>query len=102
MDEFRVWRGARTGAQIRENLFRRLSGQEPDLVCLLNFDDQTPADKSARRLPTKPSGNVQIVPAPVPTPSELDSLFSISGRVVDGAGNPAIGATVRIDRNHEA
>ena len=42
MDEFRVWRGARTGDQIRENMFRQLTGKEPDLVCLLNFDDQTP------------------------------------------------------------
>ena len=48
IDEFRVWRGARTGDQIRENLFRHLTGKEPDLVCLLNFDDQTAADKSSR------------------------------------------------------
>jgi len=57
MDEFRVWRGVRTGVQIRENLFRQLTGKEPGLVCLLNFDDQTPADKSPRSNPTKLVGN---------------------------------------------
>ena len=101
MDEFRVWRGARTGVQIRENLFRRLTGQEPDLVCLLNFDDQTPADKSPRANATKLVGNARIVLAPVPSPGELIPLAVFSGKVTDGAGMPAAGATVRIDRDRE-
>lgn len=101
MDEFRVWRGARTGDQIRENLFRRLTGQEPDLVCLLNFDDQTPADKSPRANATKLVGNARIVPAPLPSPGELIPMTSLSGRVTDGAGKPAAGATVRVDRERE-
>ena len=101
MDEFRVWRSARTGDQIRENLFRRLTGKEPDLVCLLNFDDQTPADKSPRANATKLVGNARIVPAPQPSPGELIPLISFSGRVTDGAGNPAADATVRIDRDRE-
>ena len=88
MDEFRVWRGARTGDQIRENLFRRLTGKEPDLVCLLNFDDQTPADKSPRANATKLVGNARIVPAPLPSPGELIPLTSFSGRVTDGDGEP--------------
>ena len=100
MDEFRVWRGARTGDQIRENLFRRLTGNEPDLVCLLNFDDQTPADKSSRANATKLVGNARIVPAPLPSPGELIPMTSFSGRVADGAGNPA-DATVRMDRDRE-
>jgi hypothetical protein len=101
MDEFRVWRGARTGDQIRENLFRQLTGKEPDLVCLLNFDDQTPADNSARANATKLVGNARIVPAPMPSPGELIPIASFSGRVTDGTGNPAAGATVRIDRDRE-
>ncbi|MSU62219.1 MAG: hypothetical protein EXS31_07465, partial [Pedosphaera sp.] len=101
MDEFRIWRGARTGDQIRENLFRQLTGKEPDLVCLLNFDDQTHADKSSRANSTKLVGNARIVLAPLPSPDELISLISCSGSVTDGAGKPAAGATVRIDRDRE-
>ncbi len=101
MDEFRVWRGARTGDQIRQNLFRRLTGQEPDLVCLLNFDDQTPADKSGRANATKLVGNARIVLAPLPSPGELIPLAMFSGRVTDSAGKPAAGAAVRIDRDRE-
>jgi hypothetical protein len=62
MDEFRVWRGARTGDQIRENLFRRLTGNEPDLVCLLNFDDQTPPTN--RRGPTQRSSSATLELSP--------------------------------------
>ncbi len=101
MDEFRVWRGARTGDQIRENLFRRLMGNEPDLVCLLNFDDQTSVDRSSRTNATKLVGNARIVPVPVPSPGELIPMTSLSGRVTDGTGNPAAGATVRVDRDRE-
>ena len=37
----------------------------------------------------------------MPSPGELIPLVSFSGRVTDGAGNPAAGATVRIDRDRE-
>ena len=101
MDEFRVWSGVRTSDQIRENLFRRLTGKEPGLVCLLNFDDQTPADKSPRANATKLFGNARIVPGPVPSPGDVIPMASLSGRVTDDAGKPAAGATVRIDRDRE-
>ena len=101
MDEFRVWSGVRTSDQIRENLFRRLTGKEPGLVCLLNFDDQTPADKSARANATKLVGNARIVPGPMPSPGDVIPMASLSGRVTDDAGKPAAGATVRIDRDRE-
>ena len=101
MDEFRVWRGARTGDQIRENLFQRMVGKEPDLLCLLNFDGQTPADKSERANATKLVGNARIVPAPMPSSGELTPMASFSGRVTDGTGNPVAGATVRVDRDRD-
>jgi signal transduction histidine kinase/ligand-binding sensor domain-containing protein/CheY-like chemotaxis protein len=46
MDEVRVWRTVRTPGQIRGNMFSRLTGQEPDLVALWNFDDETARDVS--------------------------------------------------------
>ncbi len=39
MDEVRVWKVARTTEQIRENLTKQLTGSEPGLVGLWNFDD---------------------------------------------------------------
>jgi hypothetical protein len=39
MDEVRVWKVARTAEQIRENLSKPLTGSEPGLVGLWNFDD---------------------------------------------------------------
>src|SRR5262249_36642759 len=38
-DEVRLWRGARTAEQIRQNKDRALSGSETGLVGLWNFDD---------------------------------------------------------------
>lgn len=110
MDEFRVWRHARTGGQIRENMFRRLAGNEPDLVCLLNFDarsgdtglpggDPLASDKSPRRNATQLVGNARIVSAPEPAPDDLVPMALFSGRVTTSAGHPAVGAAVRIDRN---
>ena len=51
IDEVRVWRVARTGAQIRETLFQKLNGQESGLVGLWNFDDGTANDDSTGRAP---------------------------------------------------
>src|SRR5262249_45983328 len=37
--EVRLWRGTRNRDQIRENLLKQLTGSEPGLVGLWNFDD---------------------------------------------------------------
>jgi signal transduction histidine kinase/CheY-like chemotaxis protein/ligand-binding sensor domain-containing protein len=47
MDEVCVWNVARTEGQIRETMSRKLSGQEPGLVGLWNFDDGTARDLTA-------------------------------------------------------
>ena len=44
IDEVRVWNHQRPVAQIREDMFKRLSGQEPGLTHLWNFDDGTAND----------------------------------------------------------
>src|ERR1051326_8344907 len=36
--EFRVWKTRRTAGEIRENMFRRLTGSEPGLAGLWNFE----------------------------------------------------------------
>ncbi len=44
IDEVRVWNHRRSPAQIRQHMFKRLSGQEDGLVHLWNFDDGTAND----------------------------------------------------------
>ena len=44
--EVRVWKVARTEAQIREAMFRPLTGKEPGLAGLWNFEDGTAHDAS--------------------------------------------------------
>ena len=39
LDEVRLWRVARTEAEIREHMFESLTGREEGLVALWNFDD---------------------------------------------------------------
>ena len=38
MDEIRIWNRERTANEIRANMYRNLTGNEPDLVALWNFD----------------------------------------------------------------
>ena len=41
MDELRLWAGERSQAQIRDHMFHPLTGSEPGLLGLWNFDDVT-------------------------------------------------------------
>jgi hypothetical protein len=47
IDEFRVWDVGRTEWQIRENMIKRMVGNEPGLVGLWNFDDPANPGKDA-------------------------------------------------------
>ncbi|MEY2409881.1 MAG: hypothetical protein QOF48_2551, partial [Verrucomicrobiota bacterium] len=49
LDEVRVWSAARTAEQIRANMFRRLKGDEQDLVGLWNFDDPANPGRDSSR-----------------------------------------------------
>ncbi len=71
IDELRVWNHRRTTAQIRENMFKRLTGNEKGLVHLWNFDDGTANDSSPNAEHGTLVGNAKIVPAVIGTVSEL-------------------------------
>jgi hypothetical protein len=64
MDEVRVWNTARTVEQIRENLLQRLTGSEPGLVALWNFDDPANPgrDASPNHRDAKLVGNARVGP----------------------------------------
>ncbi len=79
MDEIRVWRTARTEADIRENMFRNLTGQEEGLAGLWNFND--PAlpgkDSSTNGHHGKLMGQAKVVRALRPVTTNQADLPSI-------------------------
>jgi hypothetical protein len=85
MDEIRVWKAARTEAQIRELMFQRLTGAESDLAALWNFDnvengvvrDSGPAGHQGKLV-----GNARTVPAELPQ-SFASGVGSRPRRVLD-------------------
>src|SRR5207247_544456 len=46
IDEVRIWVGERTEAQIRDKMFKNLTGNEPGLAALWSFEDGTARDSS--------------------------------------------------------
>jgi signal transduction histidine kinase/DNA-binding response OmpR family regulator/streptogramin lyase len=73
MDEVRVWNTWRTADQIRENMFKSLTGNEAGLVGLWNFDhvnngmvkDLSPGGHDGKLI-----GNARVVAAPLPAAVE--------------------------------
>ena len=90
IDEFRVWKTQRTAEQIRENMHVKLTGQEPDLAGLWNFDD--PANPGRDASPAahhgKLVGQATTTNAPLP--------LIVSGKITDAAGHGLVGARVEI------
>jgi hypothetical protein len=103
MDEVRLWRTARSEAQIRENLLTRLTGQEEGLLALWNFDDEANPgrDASPSRHDGALQGGAQVVPdfggdtSPAQSVSRT-STVTITGRITDAAGKPLPGADVQL------
>jgi signal transduction histidine kinase/CheY-like chemotaxis protein/ligand-binding sensor domain-containing protein len=97
IDDVRIWRGARTVEQIREGMFKTLSGTETGLVANWNFDDGTPRDLSAGRHDGKLVGSAVILDTELPHPALLRGVeaVTLAGRVTDPEGRPVSGAEVR-------
>ncbi len=101
MAEVRVWRGERTEEQIREDMFKRLTGSEPGLVGLWNFNDGTARDDSPGGHDGKFFGHATTVFASLPRLVEGNSLTFINGLITDPAGNTLANATIRAEVNGE-
>jgi signal transduction histidine kinase/ligand-binding sensor domain-containing protein/CheY-like chemotaxis protein len=95
LDEVRVWKVARTEAQIRQTMFQRLSGTEPDLAALWNFDEGTARDSTANGHHGTLVGAAKTAVGSWPAPAELVPWSRLGGKVLDEAGSPVGGATIR-------
>src|SRR5205085_2501784 len=73
IDEVRVWEGVRTEAQIRENMFKNLTGKEAGLAGLWNFDKVEKGvvkDSASGRHEGRLVGNGRTVAAQLPAALE--------------------------------
>jgi len=96
LDEVRVWRVARTPGQIRANMHRRLSGREPELVGLWNFDAADGRDASGRNYHGKMFGTARCVAETLPDATVLQRPSVITGMATDAAGKHLVSAGVRL------
>ncbi len=83
MSEVRVWKVARTEAQIREAMTKNLTGQEPNLVGLWSFKDGTARDLSPNSHHGKLIGRAKVIPALRPAgesqPVTLETVLQLDG-----------------------
>src|SRR5437016_1496927 len=80
IDEVRVWEGVRTEAQIRENMFKNLTGKEAGLAGLWNFDNVENGvvkDSAPGRHDGRLAGNAKTVEAQLPSSLEATTLENV-------------------------
>jgi signal transduction histidine kinase/CheY-like chemotaxis protein/ligand-binding sensor domain-containing protein len=96
LDEVRVWSVMRTEEEIRANQFRRLTGREPGLAGLWNFDDpsQPGRDASSNSFHGELFGDARSVPMDLPARVPQPAL--VEGRATDPEGAPAALAQIAI------
>jgi len=93
MDEVRVWSVQRSEEEIVANMYKRLSGNEPNLVALWNFDDPTNPgkDSTTKGHNGRFAGQAQVIAAPIPTPQAAASATPLMFRA--GADEPVLALT---------
>src|SRR5206468_2229261 len=101
MDEVRVWNVARTQEQIRDQMRRALSGNEPGLVSFWNFEDATNGiieDRARGGHDGRLVGAAGIVTPSTPVRAEppTSELF---GTITDSTGSPATNAAIIVSQN---
>ena len=99
MAEVRVWSQARTETQIRDNMFNRLTGQEPGLAGLWNFADGAANDASPGAHHGKLMGQAKVTEAALPAANTLVPWSRLVGRVTDARGSAVPNVTIRADAN---
>jgi hypothetical protein len=104
MDEIRLWAGERTEAQIRDNMFRALTGTEPRLLGLWNFEsvangvvkDASPGGHDGRLM-----GNARVIAEPPPASERIlqldgtNSYVELPPHILDGLKEATIKGWVK-------
>ena len=92
IDELRVWKAQRTAEQIRQFMFRQLSGSETELVALWNFEDaaQPGRDASSGAHHAKLIGQPKVV-------SQASPVL-VFGNITDPTGQRLGQASVEIQQ----
>lgn len=96
IDEVRVWSVARTVEQIQQGMTQRLTGSEPGLMGLWNFDDPENAGRDAS--PRAAHGRAEGSPRRVEGRVEFGRVIPpavVFGKVTNDLGQPEPGVTVR-------
>ncbi len=101
MDEVRVWDHARTEAQIKADMDRRLTGTEPGLAGLWDFDDGTARDASPAGHDGTLMGQARVVEAAVPLSQMLKPWSRLSVILTDAVGAPLPNVSLRVEVNGE-
>ena len=98
LDEIRVWDRLRTSEEIQATMRLRLSGREPGLVGLWNFDDPSRPgkDSSASGHHGSPKGLVRTTPIELPDLRSLPRPAVLRGLVRGTTGQPASNAVVNL------
>jgi hypothetical protein len=101
LKEFRVWKTRRTPQEIRENMFKDLTGAEPDLAGLWSFRDGTAKDFSTNAHHGTFQGGAMVIQSLPPPASQLMLPGVLSGTITDNQGNAMTNATVRLWRGEQ-
>lgn len=96
IDEVRLWSSARSAEQIFDNMNRRLSGKEPDLVALWNFDRDTADDVTGHEHHGRLRSGARSTPLPFPGSSTSLRPAILRVTVRDASGGIVKGADVQL------
>ncbi|HEV2210693.1 MAG TPA: response regulator [Verrucomicrobiae bacterium] len=92
VDEFAVWKTARTAEEVRSDMLTKLTGHEPGLVGLWNFDDPAHpgTDSSTNGFDGKLVGQAKTIAENLP--------LVVAGRITDARGHALTKAYVEVRR----
>lgn len=96
LDEVRLWSVARTGEQIALDMDRRLTGTEPGLQALWNFDDGTLRDATGNGFDGVQRQNADTAEQAYPANSSSGRPAVVRTVVRDASGGVIKGAGVRL------